>query len=203
MAGVIRVHVENPLKIGVYDAPPAQQSGTPPGEVAQNFGTHNFVLGQSYFPNGDLIELTSVDRSSDQIVTSGRYKLVSAETATLALNITSHEHATSVAAPEQSVHILNGEGSFELKLPHPYSGMPHIAMYDYRGGPFANVYFGTPQEAKASYQLRLGPESQRSSTSKPEPTLAGNGCGLWSKLFLLQEALDRGAARNGNQGAIQ
>jgi RNA polymerase sigma-70 factor (ECF subfamily) len=50
--------------------------------------------------------------------------------------------------------------------------MPHIAMYGTRGGPFANLYFGTPEEANASYQLHLGLESQPTVTAKPEPTLA-------------------------------
>jgi len=119
----------------------------------------NFVIGQSYFPNGDLIELTSVDRANDEIVAKGRYKLISSESATLALNITSKERAATGVAAEQYVHITNGEGSFELKLPHPSAGMPHIAMYGSRGVPFANLYFGTKDEAKASTQLRLGFES--------------------------------------------
>ena len=45
-------------------------------------------IGQTYFPQGDSIEITSVERSENHMTVKGHYNLVSADEASLWLNIT-------------------------------------------------------------------------------------------------------------------
>ena len=63
-----------------------------PHPTMHNFSvgpTTDFYIGQAWFPKGDSIEITSVQRNKTQMFVKGHYHLVSHETAQLALNITS------------------------------------------------------------------------------------------------------------------
>jgi serine/threonine protein kinase len=114
----------------------------------------NFSIGQAYFPRGDSIEITSVERNEDQITVHGHYHLVSADNATLTLNITTRAPSHHSQDPKQSLEIVNGEGDFELIHSHVEPGMPHVNMY-YSGRPFAELYFGTKEEAAREANLDL------------------------------------------------
>jgi Tfp pilus assembly protein PilE len=114
----------------------------------------NFSIGQAYFPRGDSIEITSVERTENQITVKGHYHLVSADNATLTLNITTRAPSHHSQDPKQSQQIVNGEGDFELIHSHVEPGMPHVNMY-YGGRPFAELYFGTKEEADREANMDL------------------------------------------------
>jgi predicted Ser/Thr protein kinase len=102
-------------------------------------------IGQVWFPKGDSIEITSVERTKDRMDVKGHYNLVSHERALLALYITSTNKG-----PEdirQRMQISKGLGDFELMHPHLVPGLPHVSMYA-DGHPFAALYFGTKTEAQ-------------------------------------------------------
>ncbi len=110
-------------------------------------------IGQTWFPKGDSIEITSVERTEKRMVVKGHYNLVSHDQATLALYITS----TNKNLPEdkeQRMQISKGRGDFELVHSHVIPGLPHVVM-DANGENIANLYFGTQaeslEESKASW----------------------------------------------------
>jgi hypothetical protein len=116
-----------------------------------------FYIGQKSFPQGDYIEITSVERSTNQMVVKGDYNLVSHDQALLALYCTStnrnvHEEAI------QRMQISKGRGDFELSRSHLYPGLHHVTMYSLGavGKPFAGVYFGNQEEAREESKLDLG-----------------------------------------------
>jgi hypothetical protein len=111
-------------------------------------------IGQSWFPGGDSIAITSVERSTNRLVVKGHYNLVSRDQATLALYCTStntnpHEEAT------QRMQLSKGRGDFELSRSHLYPGLHHVSMYA-DGHPFASLYFGTKAEALEESKLPPG-----------------------------------------------
>jgi len=121
-------------------------------------------IGQAYFPKGDSIEITSVDRTPERMVVKGHYHLVSHDQASLALHITT---ATNIRVPEDSknrMQISKGRGDFELVHSHLVPGLPHVEM-DANGENFANLYFGTKAEAleenKANWITNTTPASAK------------------------------------------
>jgi hypothetical protein len=114
--------------------------------VASHFHPERpFYIGQKNFPQGDHIEITSVERSTNQMIVKGYYSLVSHDQALLALYITS----TNENLPEdarQKLQIAKGRGDFELLKAHLVPGLPHVSMYA-DGHSFASLYFGTKAEA--------------------------------------------------------
>jgi uncharacterized protein (TIGR03435 family) len=121
--------------------------------------TTNFYIGQSAFPHGDSIEITSVSRIQEKMVVKGHYNLISADRAQLALFMTSTNRSSdSYTDQRQWTEIAKGRGDFELFHPHLYPGLPHVTMYtlDTNGAPFAGVYFGTKDEAAEERKLDPG-----------------------------------------------
>jgi hypothetical protein len=120
----------------------------------------DFYIGQTNFPRGDSIEITSVERGGNQLSVKGHYLLVSADEASLSLNITSTndsfppEPPTQPLHPTQTQHISKGRGDFELSRSHLMPGLPHVSMYA-NGHSFAGIYFGTKAEALAEGKLDL------------------------------------------------
>ena len=122
--------------------------------------TKSFSIGQAWFPQGDSIEITSVERSADRMDVKGCYNLVSHDNALLALYLTtessssgresaqtvSQSRLTSAATDRNEMQISKGRGNFELIHPHVVPGLPHVSMYA-DGKPFASLYFGTKVEA--------------------------------------------------------
>jgi len=106
-----------------------------------------FYIGESSFPKGDLIKITSVSRTKNQMVVKGQYNLVSADSAQLALYITTSQNVMVPTDPGQTMEISNGQGNFELSTSHPVPGWSHITMYSTNGTSFAGVYFGNKKEA--------------------------------------------------------
>ena len=112
----------------------------------------SFAIGQTWFPLGDFIEITSVERTEDQMTVKGHYNLVSHDTASLAFNITTTNTTGFPEGEKQSIKISKGTGDFELIHPHLVVGLPHISMYDRHA--FASVYFGTKEEAAEESKAR-------------------------------------------------
>ncbi|MEI9961731.1 MAG: protein kinase [Limisphaerales bacterium] len=108
-------------------------------------------IGQMWFPLGDQIEITSVERSENQMIVKGRYNLVSHDQALLGLYVTTTNSATAPTDSKQQMPISKGNGDFELTDPHLASGLPHISMYA-DGRSFAALYFGNKQEAAEERQ---------------------------------------------------
>ena len=117
--------------------------------------TPGFYIGQTSFPKGDSIEITSVERSENQITVKGHYNLVSADNARLAFYITSTNATTAPEDSRQAMEISKGRGDFELVHPNVVPGLPHVNMYSATGRPFAELYFGTKSEALEESKLVL------------------------------------------------
>ena len=113
-------------------------------------------VGKTWFPKGDSIEILSVERSEDEMKVKGLYNLISANNARLALYVTSTNDIATTEADTQSTLIAHGTGDFELVYPHRVSGLPHVTMYAADGKGFAEVYFGSKDEAAAESKLELG-----------------------------------------------
>ena len=127
-------------------------------QTAQNISSGlvtNFYIGQTNFPNGDSIEISSVERAENQMTVKGRYHLVSADGALLALYLTTTNPANTPTDPKQKMQISKGNGSFELTHPHLVPGLPHVNMYATDGQPFAELYFGSKAEAQEERKLNL------------------------------------------------
>jgi tRNA A-37 threonylcarbamoyl transferase component Bud32 len=103
-------------------------------------------IGQTWFPGGDSIEITSVVRTKERLMAKGHYNLVSHDSAELALYITTTNREATSLEPRQKLSISKGAGDFELVHSDPVSGLPHVSMYA-DGHPFAALYFGTKAEA--------------------------------------------------------
>ena len=116
--------------------------------------TTNYYIGQAYFPQGDSIEIISVERNENQMTVKGHYNLVSADSAQLALYITTQSTNAVPTDSKQTIQISKGRGDFELTDPNLVPGMPHVSMYA-DGKPFATLYFGTSAEAAEESNLNL------------------------------------------------
>jgi predicted Ser/Thr protein kinase len=120
-------------------------------------GLPSFYIGQANFPRGDSIEITSVQRNDERIVVKGHYNLVSEDSATLALYISSTNGVgvNGPLGPQQKMRISSGQGSFELTHPDVVPGLPHVSMYGADGEGFADLYFGTKEEAEAEGKIKF------------------------------------------------
>jgi predicted Ser/Thr protein kinase len=124
-------------------------------EIPEEYKSNH--IGKSYFPRGDSIEITSVDRSSNRMVVKGHYNLVSHDQATLFLYILSTNGGgpDKVQDDAQRMKISKGRGDF--KLIHSISpGLPELVMYA-DGESFADLYFGTLAEALKESTMNLEP----------------------------------------------
>ncbi len=145
--------------------------------AAQNISsgsTTNFYIGQTWFPQGDSIEITSVERNETRMVVKGHYHLVSRDNAQLALNITSTNKSNAADAADdarQHIQISKGDGDFELMHFHLASGLPHVSMYA-DGHVFASLYFGTKAEAQAESEAKWIANAPSASAETWSPTLA-------------------------------
>ncbi len=127
----------------------------------QIHSSSDFFIGQTYFPKGDSIEITSVERTENQMTVKGHYNLVSADEASLWLNITAtnNDEVPNQTEPPQSLHISKGAGDFELSRSQLVPGLPHVSMYDDHHA-FASIYFGSEAEAREESKLNLSPAGQ-------------------------------------------
>jgi type II secretory pathway pseudopilin PulG len=134
------------------------------GDVATNF-----YIGQAYFPNGDSIEITSVQQNETQMIVKGRYHLVSQDYAQLALNITSTNKPTAPDDASHQMRIAKGDGDFELIHFHLAPGLPHVSMYA-DGHAFASLYFGTKAEAQKESEAKWITNAVSASVKPRSPT---------------------------------
>jgi len=112
-------------------------------------------IGQAYFPYGDYIRITSVGRSAARMTVKGVYTLVSADSATLALQINTNAN-DELTESQPETQISKGSGNFTLSYSHPVSGLPRLTMYSTNADtPFAELYFGTKDEAAKESKLHL------------------------------------------------
>ncbi|MBX7212122.1 MAG: SurA N-terminal domain-containing protein [Verrucomicrobiaceae bacterium] len=129
-----------------------------------------FEVGAAQFAPGDVIHITSVNRSEAIIAVSGDYELASQDEATLAFHITARdsEHAMTKTDPQQRISVKKGKGTFTLVHPHPYPGMPHVSFYPGKGGQvLGGIYFGTKEEVQAAIRMVKG-------SSKPSAKTTGD-----------------------------
>lgn len=136
-------------------------------------GPEAFYIGQSNCPYGDSIEITSVERTRDQMTVRGHYNLVSADNATLALNLTGGT-TNSVADPRQWIPVSKGSGDFMLIHPLPGAGLPYVSLYAADGHNFADLYFGTAEEAAEERKFNLNSEKSGDASQ-----LMQDGWQLW------------------------
>ena len=116
-------------------------------------------IGQAWFPQGDLIEITAVGRNENLLTVAGRYNLVSHERATLRLYITT-TNKNAGEGKSTPLEIARGRGDFALAYGPLVAGLPHVSMYPVQGGEsFASLYFGTKEEAVEERRMKLGRES--------------------------------------------
>ena len=113
-------------------------------------------VGNAYFPQGDSIEITSVARTKDRMAVKGHYNLVSADSAQLALYITStnKDNASGPEDPRQTMQISKGR-VISLIRSHLFPGLPHLAMY--ASEKFRDLYFGTQAEASEESKMNRQP----------------------------------------------
>ena len=126
---------------------------------AQRLAEKSGYIGKASFPKGDSISITSVERWSDRLVAKGWYRLVSADSALLALEITStNDGGATPLDTVQQKEIFKGRGNFTLTNYHSVPGLPHVSMYptDSTNGAFAELYFGTEAEAEAESKMGGG-----------------------------------------------
>jgi hypothetical protein len=112
-------------------------------------------IGQTWFPEGDSIEISSVERNENQITVKGHYNLVSHDHALLGLYCTPTNKIDGHVPvdPTQRMQINRGKGEFDLSCSHPCPGLHHVSMYA-DGHSFAAIYFGTKEETD-SYKRYL------------------------------------------------
>ncbi len=144
--------------------------------AAQNVSanvTGDFFIGQTNFPFGDAIEIISVERNENHMTVKGHYNLVSADEASLWLNITvtNNDEVPKQAEPPQSIHISKGRGDFELSRSQLVPGLPHVSMYDNHHS-FADIYFGNQAEAAAERDAQWITNNFSASAETWSPALA-------------------------------
>ncbi len=124
-------------------------------------------IGQTWFPEGDSIQITSVERTENQMIVKGHYNLVSHDDARLELHITTSSGGPTPTDSRQEIKIVKGSGDFELTHPHVVPGLPHVSMYGSNGHTFATVYFGTKEEAAKEAKATWITNSPSFSTLNP------------------------------------
>ena len=95
----------------------------------QQVAAKSDYIGQTWFPQGDSIEITSVERNENQMTVKGHYHLVSHDNALLALYCTSTNRENVPEDPTQRMQISKGRGNFELSRSRLFPGLHHVSMY--------------------------------------------------------------------------
>jgi predicted Ser/Thr protein kinase len=118
----------------------------------------NFFIGKTSFPYGDSITIDSVERDSGQMLVKGRYELVSADRASLALYVTQRTSSSRLDDAREKMSISKGSGRFALYHPVVVAGLPNLSMYSSNLTALAQVYFGNEREAAQEKDLVLDKE---------------------------------------------
>jgi hypothetical protein len=113
----------------------------------------NFYIGKTSFPHGDSITIDSVERDGPQMLVKGRYELVSADQASLALYVTSRNGGSRLDDAREKISISKGRGQFELYHPTAVVGLPNVSMYSSNVTALAELYFGNEREAAQEKDL--------------------------------------------------
>jgi serine/threonine protein kinase len=155
--------------------------------ASQAVAIRSDYIGNAWFPQGDSIEITSVERTADQMVVKGHYSLVSHDSALLALYITTTNSAAVPTDPKQQMQIPKGRGDFELIHSHLVPGLPHVSM-NADGKSFAELYFGIKAEALEESEAGRITDAPSASAETWSPTPVPGGKVDLQKI--LQEAQD-------------
>jgi RNA polymerase sigma-70 factor (ECF subfamily) len=129
-----------------------------------------YELGDAQFAPGDNITIEQIRGTKDGIAkggaycVQGTYSLSSKEEALLALFMTSvGPSGSSEVAPNQTVRIKKGTGSFRLFKTMDEDGYLHLSFYPIpNGGDFGGVYFG-----QGKWVYRSNGTSHRESDAQP------------------------------------
>jgi tRNA A-37 threonylcarbamoyl transferase component Bud32 len=142
-------------------------------DLKTRFFSRSDYVGQAYFPKGDSIEISSVDRSASRLVVKGHYSLVSQDQATLFLCLLS----TNGGGPDrvqndaQRMHISKGRGDFELA--HAAApGLPELVIWG-NGEGLGDLYFGTQAEATLESKINLPPTLAQMAAGPADARLQG------------------------------
>ena len=110
--------------------------------VAQHQTRTDDITANSSFPDGDLIEITSVDQNESQMTVKGHYLLVSQKSAQLTFYVTSLSTNVLLDDACQGTNISKGNGDFELIHQYIFPGyarVPHVSMFSVNGKAFADT----------------------------------------------------------------
>ena len=116
-----------------------------------------FTTGKAVFRKGDDIRITQVQRGQGFLTVTADYELASAESASIALYVTSLTSSAAVKTDAtQAKVVAKGKGTVVLHHPDLRDGLPHLSFYDLKTRKaFGCIYFGTKEEAEASRKLDL------------------------------------------------
>jgi tetratricopeptide (TPR) repeat protein len=119
--------------------------------------TTGWLMGPSFFRQGDSIIITDVRSSSpkftvgDTVKVTGRYTLSSKPKALLCLHVTASSKGDGWEPDDagQELQVAQGSGEFVLSEKITEAGHLHLTFYDaYSGNPFGGFYFGTDPQIR-------------------------------------------------------
>ena len=118
-------------------------------------GRHTMEL-QLTFRQG---EMTGEGRDRvGKFLVKGRYELVSADQASLALYVTRRTVSSRSDDAREKMPVSKGNGRFALYHPVAVAGLPNVSMYGSNLTALAQVYFGNEREAAQEKELVLDKE---------------------------------------------
>lgn len=121
-----------------------------PQDTSDKF-SHSVKLASVFPQSGDSISVEEVRGTADTLSAGntyevkGTYKLVSYDTATIAIFVTVDGFQAGEShppLPDQKITVEKGEGHFKLRFHMWQDGNPHVSFYPAKGGhSFASAYF--------------------------------------------------------------
>ena len=156
----------------------AQTSGaSQPQELPQ---VVSYELGDSEFAAGDSITIQEVRGTNGKIEpggtysVTGTYTLNSQSAADLSFFATTTNRAATPIAPEQTVRVTQGTGSFRLVKQMNEEGYLHLSFYSRSTGQaFGGVYFGQGQWVLHKKHFRYSSSPSQKAESSAPLSLAG------------------------------
>jgi predicted Ser/Thr protein kinase len=112
-------------------------------------------IGQAYFARSNSLEITSVQRSAEQIIVRGHYQVPGENAVLLALSFAPTNGVPGQAEDGPAAFMMQMDGDFAVTNNHPAAGLPHLKLTTPWGSLCADLYFGTKAEAAAEARVRL------------------------------------------------
>ncbi len=109
----------------------------------------SFSITRQQFESGDAITIDQVESTKtaagrvEQMIVRGHYRLRSRAKAKLSLFVTTRgPSGVTRVDPSQTMEIVAGDGTFELKNAHGREGSSHVSFYEFPyGNSFDGIYF--------------------------------------------------------------